>query len=355
MIGMSTTEVLFREPGVPFRNEKEAAVPFSKDTKTARPAGSQDPPFPAWIKAEYVLVTPELAAHYRDKEVMHANRTQSKLDTSVLAAMMAEGNFYPDISVVYFDAEDRPYDGNHRFGAVIESGLSQWMLFIRGVREEATPYIDTNRKRTYGDNLKIQGVSDYSRVSVVARMMALYAKFGIEGVRSPSGRPVTAAEKDVWLGAPGLMEAIRKAENLARAVRANASLAAYTILQTARYDPDGTVTIDPDGFWESVRTGAGLEERDPALTLRNQLLKSAPHQSYTAKVDPRLMELYLHGTAWNKHVRREKWTRPNPVFDVRPGGTKVFPSSQVPELLPFRRPALTGLQQAYARVGVKGK
>jgi hypothetical protein len=332
--------------------KKEAAVPFSKDSKPAvRPSEVQDPPFPSHIKAEYVLVTPELAAHYRDKEVMHANRTQSKLDTSVLAAMMTEGNFYPDISVVYFDADDRPWDGNHRFGAVIESGLPQWMLFIRGVREEATEYIDTNRKRTYGDNLRRNGVSDYSRVAVVARMMALYAKFGIEGIRSPSQRPVTAAEKDAWLEAPGLYESIRKAENLARAVRANASLVAYTMWQTARYDPDGTVTVDPDGFWESVRTGAGLEERDPALTLNKQLLKGAPKQNYTAAVDPRLMELYLLGTAWNKHVRGESWSRPNPVFDVKPGGAKVFPSSQVPELLPFRRPALTELQAAYARVG----
>lgn len=309
------------------------------------------PAFPAHITAEMTLVTPADARRYLD--TMHANRSESRLEVAILSDVLKEGQWYGGISPVFFDDKDCPWDGQHRFEAVIKTGLPAYMLFIRGVREEEAEYIDTGRKRTYADSLRIRGVPDYKRRSVVSRHLALYAKYGIEGIRTPASLALTPAEKDAWVDAPGMSEAIKAGEALARAVKANPAYAAYAVFRTVHGEvPDG---IDADGFWEKVRSGANLSDLDPALTLRNQLLAGKARFNRSGKIDPRLMELYLLATAWNKHITGERWTRPQPVFETRADGTKVFPASQVPDFLPLdaKRRHIGDLRAAYA--SVKGK
>jgi hypothetical protein len=328
-----STQVVFKEPVRELVvKPQEASVSSVKPQVPALP--DSIPPFPGHIVMEKVLVTPQLAQHYLD--TMHDNRGKSKLEISVLSDMLKEGAWFPDISPVFLDGQDRAWDGQHRFEAVVKTGLSAWMLFIRGVTPEASEYIDTNRKRTYADSLKIRQIPDYKRRSVVSRTLALYQKYGIEGVRQPAGLGLTPMEQDAWVDAPGISAAIKAGEALGRAVRANPSYAAYAVFQTARRDENGDVTvegIDADGFWESVRTGAELKEGNPALTLHNYLMAGRVKKSATGNVDPRLMELYVLATAWNKHVTGERWTRPNPLFEKKANGDKYFPASHVPDFL----------------------
>lgn len=324
-----STEVLFREPASPGAGTEPVKEERVSDVK--RPV----PVKPDHIRTEMTLVTPELAAV--KLETMHTNRSKSRLEVGVMEALLAEGNFFGGISPVFLDADGRAWDGQHRFESVVATGISAWMLFIHGVTRQEADYIDTGRARTYADTLKMQHVSDYSRQAVVSRMLALYKKSGIDGVRQPAGEVLTRAEKDEWVNSPGMEAAVKAGGALSRAVKANTSYAAYALLQTAARDADGVVVeIDPDGFWESVRTGADLKVGDAALTLRNYLLGGRVKASKSGTVDPRLMELYILATAWNKHVIGERWTRPNPIFETkRDGSSKYFPASQVPDFLPL--------------------
>jgi len=235
---------------------------------------------------------------------------------------------------VFLDDSDRPYDGQHRFQAIASSGVMAWMLFIRGVTEQESEVIDTGRKRTRADSYRIQGIPDYKRRSVVSRAMAMYHKYGIEGVRNPSGMALTPKEQDAWVDAPGMAEAIKAGEALARAVKANPSHAAYAVLRTAT--GPAVEDIDADGFWESVRSGVGLAEADPALTLRNSLLTGRARFSRSGKADPRLFEIYHLTVAWNHHVKGERWSKPNPKFEEK-AGQKFFPASAVPDFRPLRQ------------------
>jgi hypothetical protein len=131
----------------------------------------------------------------------------------------------------------------------------------------------------------------------------------------------------------------------------NPGYTAYAIMRTAGAREDGTVVIDPTGFWDSVLTGAGLELKDPALTLRNYI--SRENKAGRLPADARLMELYLDATAWNHHVTREPWSKPSPRFETKgTTGKKVFPATQVPDFLSpdSRNRSLRSLRAAYGRV-----
>jgi hypothetical protein len=346
MLGMST-QVLFKEPEAVTEpaTAQEDRVPYAKSQ------GQAPSPFPENVTHEWVLVTPDAARQFL--ETMHDNRSKSKLEKGVLAANLREGNWFAEISPVYFDdsAPPRAWDGQHRFEAVIEADLPAVMLFITGVSERAAEYIDTGRRRTRADWYKMQHLPDYTRRAVVSRMLALYGKYGVEGVRSPAGLVLTPAEQDAWVDVPGMTEAVKAGNVLGAATGANPGYAAYEIFRTAGRDADGAVTqIDPDGFWESVRGGAGLLENDPALTLRNFLVRS--NKAGRIPADARLMELYVTGTAWNKHVLGQPWSKPSPRFETTSKGKKVFPASQVPDLLPLdaRKRHIGALRNAYSQV-----
>lgn len=318
--------------------QKEALVPIKNELP--------GPAFPAHIRTEMTLVTPADAQRYLD--TMHANRTQSKLEKGILSQNIVDGTWFPGISPVFFDDSDpmRAWDGQHRFEAVIESDRAVYMLFVIGITAEEAEYIDTGRKRTRADWYRMQGLTDYTRRATVSRMLALYAKYGIDGVRNPSGLVLTPAEQDAWVEADGLTEAIRAGNTLATATGANPTLAGYAMYRTAE---DGA--IDPDGFWNKVRTGANLGDHDPALTVRNFLVLDR-RKAGRIHTDPRLMELYILTTGWNRHVTGERWSKPSPRFEVKASGKKVFPATSVPDFLPLKNPArqLGALREAYAAV-----
>ncbi len=289
------------------------------------------------IEFRKVLVTPVMAQHFLD--VMHDNRTPSQLETDTMIAFLQEGEFFGAISPVFFDAgawpdQARPYDGQHRFEAVVTTGISAWMFFVCGITEAEAEHVDTvHRPRSYADTAKIRNVPQSQRRAEVAKLLALHEHYGIEGVRTPYRLVLLPSYKDKYLEAPGIGDAIRAGEALYRAVKIPTSIGAYAVLRTA--GPDGE--IDPDGFWEAARSGAGLNEGDPALTLRNWAMRGRTAGRIPA--DPRLMSLYMVATAWNKHVLGERWSRPVPRFEVRQTtGQRYFPASQVPDFLPYGSP-----------------
>jgi hypothetical protein len=316
------------------------------------------PPKPVAVP-QYELITPELAAQYLER--MHANRTVSKIEKGVMSQLLQDGEFYGAISPVFFDdqgvpasgdgAQD-PWDGQHRFEAIVETDTPAWLLVVRGVTETESEFIDTGRRRMYSDNLKIAGAQDYNRQSVLARQMALYTLHGIDAVRHPNQFPVTRPQMDKWVGAPGMIEAIHFGVALYKYAGLSESQGAYAVLRTAQVDarePDGIpskVTVDPTGFWRAVRDGDGLERGDPAKTLREWGMRKRLGQ---APADKRLLTHYVLATAYNKHVTGQPYSKVQPKFEQRSNGKAYFPARNVPDYITFGEASpLDGARNAYA-------
>jgi hypothetical protein len=302
------------------------------------------PPKPA-ATATMELITPDLAEDLLTR--MHANRTVSKIEKGVMAQLLKDGQFYGEISPVYFDdngdwvldpdAQD-PYDGQHRLQAIVETRIPAWMWIIRGIRPHVAEFIDTGRRRMYADTLKIQGVTDYARQSAVARLLALYSNFGIESVRSPNAFPITRPQMDEWVDSPGLLDAVHFGVKLYKYAGLNENHSAYALMRTARVDARDAqgrataVTLDPTGFWSAVRDGEGLERGDPAKALREWGMRKRTGQ---VPADKRLMMHYALATAWNKHVLGQGYAKVQPKYEYRSNGTPYFPAKSVPDYLPL--------------------
>lgn len=309
--------------------------------------------FPPGFRTEQVLVTPEMAKELL--ETMHANRSRSRMEVGLQEENLTADSWWPEISPVFMDDDPgspRSYDAQHRLQAVVNTGISAWMLLIYGVRPEAAEYIDTGRKRTYADMLRMGDIVDYKRQSVLTKYIALYEKYGVDGVRSPSKYPVGQDAKNQHLNTDAVMKSIHVGEALWRACRANPSWASYAAWRTGQ-EKDGEWTPSP--FWESVRSGEKLLLGDPALALRNWLMNGQKRDRRPS--DKRLIEMYAYATAWNKFVTGASYQRVNPTFDRRRDGSTYFPASSVPDFLPPDAGQMTRsqLRTAYQNLGmIKG-
>lgn len=317
--------------------------------------------FPPGFRTEKALVTPELAKELL--ATMHRNRTKSRMEVGLQEENLRNDSWWPEISPVFMDDDPgspRSYDAQHRLQAVVNTGISAWMLLIYGVRPEAAEYIDTGRKRTYADMLRMNEVPDYKRQSVLAKYLALYegapelkiAGYGIEGIRQPGRYPVSQSAKDAHLNTDRTVKSIHVGEALYRAVRANPSWASYAAARTGQLDEHGE--WQPSPFWEKVRSGEHLEAGDPALALWKWFANGQKRDRRPA--DKRLMEIYAYATAWNKYVTGANYQRVNPVFERRRDGSLFFPAANVPDFLPPDAPAMTRsqLRTAYATLN-RGK
>lgn len=311
--------------------------------RSGGPVIHRDPPFPSHATAQFELVTPELAARYLER--MHANRSLSRLEANVMEENLREGTFYPAISPVYFGADDDPYDGQHRFEAIVNTGISAWMLIVRGITEEEAESIDTGRKRTVSDAVKMKGIGDYKRRSTVARWLALYLKYGIDAIRTPSSVnfPLTQGDVMELIDTPGLYEAIRLAQSVCTPTGMNPNYVAYAVMRTG-------AGFDHSGFWARVRSGEELKKGDPALTLREYFRTRSTSRS-NVKSDRRLLEMNAITTAWNKNVTGQSWKSVQPTFTARPDGTRYFPAANLPDFIGamWPRPDIPSVRKAVPR------
>ena len=291
------------------------------------------------ITRKLVLVTPEMARHYL--ATMHPNRKESLLETATMREFMQEGNWFGEISPVFFD-DGRPMrarDGRHRFSSIDQLDTPAELTFIAGITDRMARFIDRNRSRTDKDWLRMSGITDYSKVTTLARMLAMREKHGLEGIRDPNRKVITPDDLDRWVTAPGIAECIRMADALYRNTGITPSHAAYALYRTAARDEAGNVTeVDPDGFWTAVLHGygPGWGEGMPQYTLRQWLTRAS--KTGRVHVDPRLMSLYMLATAWNHHVRGRTWKSPTPKLETRMISgrpEKYLPASSVPDFLPL--------------------
>lgn len=123
------------------------------------------------------LVTPQIAKQY-----LGSNRSNRKLRTAVVrkyADDMKSGKWTQCPMPVAFYVDGDVADGQHRLSAVIESGIPQQFIVMRGLTREAGLNIDTNLTRSIVDAVKISGVD-----SNVSHAMIATARAVEEGIRA---------------------------------------------------------------------------------------------------------------------------------------------------------------------------
>lgn len=185
-----------------------------------------------------------------------------------LAKAMRQGTFRFDGAPIRFDTQGRLIDGQHRMGAVVDSGTTHRFVVVRRLPPSAQRGIDIGKRRTPEDHLAIAG---YRVTPSVAASIRLYVVWHTGGLW-------TRAKND-GLSAP---ETVEWAE---RHVEALPVLDKYTRggfhypAASPRFQGAAALTFhlidaeQTEQFFTMFSSGANLDSDSPILALRNKFAR----------------------------------------------------------------------------------
>lgn len=111
------------------------------------------------LKTELTLVTPALAVEWLEKN--KENRAIRHRQVEFLSNAIKRGEWKVTHQGIAFGQDGSLYDGQHRLWAVVEANVPVHMMVTWGLPASARADIDTQTRRTVGDNLKIiHGIVD---------------------------------------------------------------------------------------------------------------------------------------------------------------------------------------------------
>jgi len=267
------------------------------------------------IRFENVLMTPENALEYLERNPDN-NRKLNKHNVNRYKQDMLTGKWIPGPgSIISIDLNGKIQNGQHRLHAIAESGIAIPMIIMSNLPVEGVYVVDTGKNRSVGEALTIAGFKkDTTTQGGIAKIL-LNLSVG------KNSAAVNNQFKTSFLTIPEIIDFISKNETLIN----NAVDKSLWCREENKFLPATLIgayyiifsSIDKnkaDEFLEKFRTGAGLEENNPILTLRNKFqrdLKSTHKMTPASKIS-------LLITSWNMFIQGKSGS-----FNVRKDYIKV--------------------------------
>jgi hypothetical protein len=202
------------------------------------------------------LIGPEEAAELLARNTRNRNPRQAQV--AKLAADMAAGRWSQNGETVKVAIDGTLIDGQHRMLAVVQAGVKLPMLVVEGLGISAQETIDIGAARTTGDVLRLDGMSQSTRVAAVARGVLMYRN-KVSQLSNPEIVEFVRAETDTLQLATEL--SIRVHRDLGGGV-AITGAAAYYLLKVSVSD-----AID---FMEMFSGEIGVSRGHPVHALRSR-------------------------------------------------------------------------------------
>src|SRR5687767_4578505 len=118
------------------------------------------------IEVYFLRVDPSVA-----KELLALNtkgqRTISSAAVERYAADMVTQDWIINGDTIRISKDNELLDGQHRLSSIVASGEAQVLLIVHGIDKDAMLTIDTGRKRSYADHLKMDGVSNHAMTAAI--------------------------------------------------------------------------------------------------------------------------------------------------------------------------------------------
>jgi hypothetical protein len=234
------------------------------------------------LTAQLCHVTPEVAAEWLGTLSTEQRKTK-KLHYESIVSDIRAGRFVFNGQPAIFSDEGRMMDGQHRCRGIVETGIPQTLLVIRGVPASAFESIDNVTKRTGADALRARGVKNTATVSAAALLLSRYEDGSLFTITSLSP-PATCEMHERH---PGL-DASAVATYAAARVCASHGVATFCHYVFAEKDREAA-----DHFFERLGSDEDHHKGSAILALRRRLMaKPAPK--------PREKLLFMF-KAWNLH------------------------------------------------------
>lgn len=238
-------------------------------------------------------VTPAMAAEMLSKNTRNRPISQSRV--IAYAEEMTAGRWRVTHQGVAVATDGTLLDGQHRLTAVTLANVAVDMLVTRGLAPEAVDSIDTGENRRAHDVLAIaDGVKLSTRERAVAMAAHTLRTFGTL-MNRPHRATVTVLRAALAEHGDD-MRAVLDAMGGAHDRLCNASVIG-SLVCAYRTHPGKVLE-----FARLIRSGAGMDEGHPALTLRNFVLVQYVSAGDAAREDLSLrtfaaLDAFLHGRA----------------------------------------------------------
>lgn len=264
------------------------------------------------------IATPALATKWLEANTN--NRPVSDHLVERYAEDMRQGRWRVTGQGITFDREGVLLDGQHRLWAIITAAVDVRILVLRNAESAALACVDIGRARTVSDVMKlVDGTAHASRIKAMVGAIDIlvrgsYRRLSYFDVREAMGTYKTGIE---WI-----LSIMQKRTGVDAPFVAGALAYAYVT------NPDGVAT-----FAANLRSGAGLQETDPALVLRNFIFFRKSNRSADKRNDVVKVLRAIMG-----HLNHERMVRLEAAESAYAFFAKAYlPRAAPSAVLPMRR------------------
>jgi len=246
------------------------------------------------------IITPDIASTLL--ESMAGNRPVAQRRVERMAADIKAGKWAENGESIIIDDDGRLLDGQHRCWAVVEASKAIRTVVVRGVHPAMFVSIDQGRYRTDADILSIADGSTKTPKLLAAALRLLmwweggYSHAAFRALDGDKGRLLAIHGRH-----PRMIESMEFCGGARFRQLLRPSVAAFAHYVGRKFGSE----CDPDEFWMSVSTGAGLDRGDPALALREYLRRRHGDVNAANRIGGARFTSYLEAEvclrAWNAH------------------------------------------------------
>jgi hypothetical protein len=238
----------------------------------------------------------------RAQGLLLANKENRRIDRAVVeryADAMRRGEWQLSHQGIAIDREGNLLDGQHRLNAIIKANLTVPMLVVTGVERRVFSVLDTGKRRSAADTLRLHGAVDPNHVAAALRYVHLFRTIPHGHWGGTTSRLTNDQIVELFLANPQMKECVRDSRQLSVSTGIIMSAAAAAIYLTRQAAP----TADWANWNDGLLTGANLSLGDPRLAFRN-FFANTRAQSGKRRADAQEhMAIYIRG--WNYWVQGE--------------------------------------------------
>lgn len=220
----------------------------------------------ARIRPSVERITAEMA-----REILAKNTNNRSMNNGTVAfymEQMEKGQWQLNGESVKIAADGTLLDGQHRLEAISRLGLAFDTLVVRGIDKETFATIDNGKTRTFADHMKISGMKgcNLAVLAAAARIVMTFTKEGqyVDNVRKYTPTDIIdfcESNEGRWLA--------KSVESLPDSLN---KLVPRSLGSALHYLFSCVDITKAESFFQSLATGASLQDGSPILTLRNRLI-----------------------------------------------------------------------------------
>lgn len=190
-------------------------------------------------------------------------------------------------------------DGQHTLHAIIKNKKGLWVWVSRGLDEKAFKYLDTQKRRSIGDVLKIEKFPRAARLGAAVRLIILYQQNRVPGTNNGNDNRTVVSHSTILAFAEEnrmqMVDIMTDANNIARAFKSLQPSTVAFLMYIFSQKHKGLCNEYFDLYATGRdRNGEKLDNSHPIAILRSKLVEDTKAKTYS-----RADKLALAIWAWN--------------------------------------------------------